>query len=79
MTLGELKSRMTVDELAVWRAYVDENGPLNPSLRVESAIARAVLPFLKGAKMRDLMPWPREQPRVLTTEEAKRFIRNRDM
>lgn len=68
---------MTVDELSIWRAYVDENGPLNPSLRVESAIARAVIPFLnKGTRMRDLMPWPREPPRVLTTEEAKRFIRN---
>jgi hypothetical protein len=76
MTLAELKARMTVDELSLWRAYTDENGPLFAPLRLESAVARAVLPFLKGAKMRDLMPWPREAPRVLTTDEAKQFIRN---
>lgn len=76
MTLAEMKARMTIDEVSIWRAYTDENGPLFAPLRVESAVARAVLPFLKGAKMRDLMPWPREAPRVLTTEEAKRYIRN---
>lgn len=75
MTLAEMKARMTVDEMALWRAYTDENGPLFAPLRLESAVARAVLPFLKNAKMRDLMPWPREEARVLTTEEAKRFIR----
>jgi hypothetical protein len=77
MTLAELKARMTIDELGLWRAYVDENGPLFAPLRLESAVARAVLPFLKkGSQMRDLMPWPRESKRVLTTEEAKRYIRN---
>jgi hypothetical protein len=76
MTLVELKARMTVDELSLWRAYVEENGPLFTPLRIESAVARAALPFLRGAKMRDLMPWPREPARVLSTIEAKQFIRN---
>lgn len=47
-------------ELQVWASYVNENGPLNPSLRIEAAIARAVAPFIKGSKARDFMPWPRE-------------------
>lgn len=77
MTLAELKARMTIDELSLWRAYTDENGPLFAPLRLESAVARAVLPFLKkGTQLRDLMTWPREAPRVLPTAEAKRYIRN---
>lgn len=77
MTLAELKAKMTIDELSLWRAYTDENGPLFAPLRLESAVARAVLPFLKtGTQMRDLMPWPREPSRVLSTEDAKRFIRS---
>lgn len=52
---------MTLKELAEWQAYVDENGPLNISLRIDAAIARALLPFLrKGTTMRDLMPFPVE-------------------
>lgn len=50
---------MTNAELQTWVAYVEENGPLNQSLRMEAAIARAVSPFLKNAKPRDLMPFPR--------------------
>lgn len=51
---------MGQSELSMWEAYVTENGPLNASLRLESAVARAVAPFLKNAKPRDLMPWPKE-------------------
>lgn len=51
---------MPQDELNMWVAYVEENGPLNLPLRIESAIARAVTPFLKGATPRDLMVWPKE-------------------
>lgn len=51
---------MQQSELDMWVAYVEENGPLNLSLRIESAIARAVAPFLKDAKPRDLMIWPKE-------------------
>lgn len=60
MTVSELKARMTQDELNTWVAYVEENGPLNQSLRTEAAVARAVSPFLKNTKPRDFMVWPRE-------------------
>lgn len=63
MTLSDLQRRMSYQELQTWVAYVDENGPLNPALRVEGAIARAVSPFLKHTKPKDLMPWPR-QPEI---------------
>lgn len=51
---------MPQSELNTWVAYVEENGPLNLPLRIESAIARAVTPFLKGVSPRDLMVWPKE-------------------
>lgn len=60
MTVSDLKRRMSQDELNLWVSYVEENGPLNPMLRLEAAVARAVAPFLKGAKPKDLMIYPRE-------------------
>lgn len=75
MTLEEMKQRMSADELAVWTAYVDENGPLSFPLRMESAIARAAAPFLK-AKPRDLMPWPREQEPEATPEALLLMFKN---
>lgn len=68
-TLGEIRSRVTQEELGVWVAYVEENGPLNTSLRVEAAVARAVAPFLRNAKPRDLMPWPRQEKKGPTLQE----------
>lgn len=50
---------MTRDELGLWMAYVEENGPLNLPLRIESAVARAVAPFLNNKSPRDLMVWPK--------------------
>ena len=51
---------MSYAERQDWLLYIRENGPLNPMLRFEAAIGRAVLPFLKkGAQLKDLMPWPR--------------------
>lgn len=67
--VGELKARVTQDEVNLWVAYIEENGPLNLALRVESAVARAVAPFLKDAKPRDLMPWPREREPEMSTED----------
>lgn len=61
MTVGDIQRRMTNSELMGWVAYVEENGPLNPMIRMESAIARAVVPFMRGVKPRDLMVWPKEQ------------------
>lgn len=58
--MGDLTSRMTNSELTGWIAYVEQNGPMNPNLRIESAIARAVAPFLRNTKPRDLMVWPRQ-------------------
>lgn len=58
-TLDEVK-RMSMSELATWTEYVQENGPLNFSLRMEAAVARAVTPFLRKANFRDFMPWPRQ-------------------
>lgn len=61
MTVGELKVRMPMAELGTWVAYVNKNGPFNTALRIESAIARAVAPFMgKNVKPRDLMIWPRQ-------------------
>lgn len=61
---------MTADELRTWEAYVEENGPLNFPLRIESAIARSAAPFMgKSVRPRDLMIWPRE-PEPEATPEA---------
>lgn len=62
MTVTELKARMTYAERQDWIRYVNKNGPLNLALRMDAAIGRAVLPFLKrGTRLQDLLPWPKEQ------------------
>lgn len=76
MTVAELKARMGQNELVMWEAYAVENGPLNSSLRIESAVARAVSPFLKNAKPRDLMPWPREPEPEATPEKLLLMFKN---
>lgn len=76
MTVTDLRCRMSQDEFQTWVAYVEENGPLNPSLRIESAIARAVVPFLKNAKVRDLMIWPREPEPEATPENMLLMFKN---
>lgn len=73
--MTELRQRMPYAELHAWIAYVEENGPPNPCLRMEAAIARAVSPFLKNAKPRDLMPWPRERDVEATIEDAFKMIK----
>lgn len=68
---------MTFSELQIWESYVTENGPLHPSLRVEAAIARAVVPFLgKNTKVRDMMPWPKEPEPEATPEAVVLMFRN---
>ena len=76
MTVTDLRSRMSQDEFQTWIAYVEENGPLNQSLRIESAIARAVVPFLKNAKVRDLMTWPRDPETEATPENLLLMFKN---
>lgn len=61
---------MTQEELNTWVAYVEENGPLNPTLRFDAAVARVASRFLRGVKPRDLMPWPREPEVAASIEEV---------
>lgn len=76
MTLGELRQRMTQDEMQTWVAYVEENGPLNSSLRIESMLARVAAPFFKQVKPRDLMIWPRQQEPEATPEKLLSMFKN---
>lgn len=75
MTVGELKRRVTNDELLGWILYIQECGPLNPSLRIEAAIGRGVVPFLKGAKVRDFMPWPKQPEREATIDDFMSILK----
>jgi hypothetical protein len=68
MTLAEVR-QMSMGELSTWEAYVMENGPLNSMLRLEAAIGRAVSPFIKNARPRDFMPWPKEPEPEATPEK----------
>lgn len=71
MTIEELEQRMSRAELQTWIAYIDENGPLNPSLRIEAAVARAVAPFMgRGVSVRELMPWPKEPEQEASLAET---------
>lgn len=67
---------MSAQEMSSWASYVEENGPLNPMLRLESAVARAVAPFLKNVKPRDMMPWPREPEPEATPETMIMMFKN---
>ena len=70
MTAAEVRERVTYSELMDWMAYADEMGPLNPSIRVEWAVARALAPFLKNVNPRDLMAWPKAPERAATPDEV---------
>jgi hypothetical protein len=74
MTVGELKERMTTAELANWRRYTEEMGPLNLAWRIDYAVARSALRFL-GGHMRDLMPWPRQEEEPATPEAVLALLR----
>jgi hypothetical protein len=76
MTLTELKQRMGFDELQTWEAYAIENGPMHWSLRFEAAVARAVSPFIKNAKPKDFMPWPREPEPEATPDALLLLFKN---
>lgn len=67
---------MTQDELNLWVSYVDENGPVNPSLRVDAAVARALSKFIRNSKPSDFMPWPRKPEPELTPEAAHLMFKN---
>ncbi len=62
MTVEELKSRMSLNELNGWAKYIEVNGPMSPILRNDAAIARlAVTMGGKGAKIEHYMPWPKRE------------------
>ena len=77
MTVSELKQRMLLDELYDWESYVEENGPLNPFLRLDHAVARSVRPFLNGnPSMRQLMPWPKEPEPEATVADVMALLKS---
>lgn len=63
MTVKELKSRMAYSERNDWLRYIERNGPLNPILRNDAAMARLAV-SMTGGKMEAFMPWPKvaEEP-----------------
>ena len=77
MTVTELGQRMTQGELQMWVAYVEENGPLNPMLRMESMLARIASPFFKNSKPMDWMIWPRIPEPEATPEMLLDFFKSR--
>lgn len=66
---------MTADEWHVWQLYRQKNGPMNPMLRTDAAIARAVSPFIQKTTPRDFMPWPKEPEVEATVEDVFRLIK----
>ena len=76
MTVGQLKQRMTYDELRGWELYVEEMGPLSRNLRTDMAIYNSVRPFLSGTpSLRQLMTWPKEPEREATLDDFMNVLR----
>ena len=76
MTLTEMGQRMTQGELQTWVAYVEENGPLNPMLRMEAMLAKIASPFFKNSKPKDWMTWPRIPEPDATPEALLSMFKN---
>lgn len=76
MTLTEMGQRMTQGELQTWVAYVEENGPLNPMLRMEAMLAKIAAPFFKNSKPKDWMTWPRLPEPEATPETMLMALKN---
>ena len=76
MTLTEMGQRMTQGELPTWVAYVEENGPLNPMLRMEAMLAKIASPFFKNSKPKDWMTWPRLPEPDATPEALLSMFKN---
>ena len=66
---------MSATEWHVWQLYRQKNGPLNPMLRLDAAVARAVSPFIPKTKPRDFMPWPKEVEQEATVENLFALIK----
>ncbi|MEO8466239.1 MAG: hypothetical protein ABI640_12920 [Gammaproteobacteria bacterium] len=67
--MSELKERMTFEELMGWMAYSEEMGPINPILRLDAAVARAVAPFVGVSTRRQMMPFPKTPEKEASIEE----------
>ena len=76
MTLTEMGQRMTQGELQTWVAYVEENGPLNPMLRMEAMLAKIASPFFTNSKPKDWMTWPRLPEPDATPEALLSMFKN---
>jgi hypothetical protein len=69
MTVDELKERMSYEEFQRWVSYAEINGPLNPTLRNDYALARLCAMWGSG-KVRNYMPWPKEPEKEASIEDV---------
>ncbi len=76
MTLAELQTRMTRQELGIWQVYVEQEGPLNMAQRIEAIVARAVTPFLKNVTPKQFLIWPKEPEKVATNDNIIDFFKS---
>jgi len=76
MTVAELRGRLSYSEYCDWQTYFEEMGPANIAVRFEWAIARAVSPFLKNVRPRDLAIWPKEPEKVATPQDVVALLTN---
>jgi hypothetical protein len=65
---------MSHAEVMRWIEYRERNGPMNPMLRLDAAVARAIGPFLKGDK-RALLPWPKESDTPASLDDVMGMLR----
>ena len=75
MTLEQLKET-SQDEIQTWVAFVEENGPINPMLRMEAMLAKIASPFFKNSKPKDWMTWPRLPEPEATPETMLMALKN---
>ena len=67
-TIEELRATMSFAEFQIWQKYAEKMGPLDPSVRIDRAVAAALVRST-GGKMADYMPWPRA-PKLHEREES---------
>lgn len=56
---------MTYAELMAWVAYRNRRGPMNPTLRIDAALARISMQINRAlggrAELADFMPWSQDE------------------
>lgn len=75
MTVRQLTQAIDYDELRGWALFEEQYGPLHASIRVEGAIARAVIPFLKDVTIEQMMLWPKKEEKVATAEDIFNILK----